>query len=129
MRGAYPMSYFTTTLNSTVNISDAANLDWRQNLPVTAIITSVSCTSGSVFLQYTLDDLSLTANPVWSYLSSVPGTSVVTTFNSSYLTVGPTFLVTAAQVTFNYPIAGLRMLASASSANALTMRVLQPDKQ
>jgi len=108
----------TTVTLSSVGVSGPINLDWRGSKPVTAVVTLGSTTMTADFIiQYTLDDLQLTTTQTWLSAGSSTGSSA-THFSSANADVGVT-------MGFAYPIAALRLSASAVSSSSLTLKVLQ----
>lgn len=103
---------------SSVGTSNAVAIDWRGFRSATCAVTLGSTTLTTDFtIQYTLDDLQLTASPVWFGLGSSIGSSV-THFSSANGDAGVV-------ASFLAPIAGLRISSTALSSSSLTMRVLQ----
>jgi len=108
----------TTVTLSSVGVSNPINLDWRGSKPVTALVTLGSTTMTVDFtIQYTLDYLQLTTTQIWIGAGSSTGSSV-THFSSANADGGAT-------IGFAYPIAGLRLSASAVSSSSLTLKALQ----
>ena len=108
----------TSVTLSSVGTSGPINVDWRGSKPVTAIATLGSTTMTCDFvIQYTLDDIQLTTTQSWLSAGSSTGSSA-THFSSANSDVGVT-------MGFAYPIAALRLSASAVSSSTITLRILQ----
>lgn len=108
----------TTVSLSSVGVSAAINLDWRGSKPVTAVVTLGSTTMTTDFtIQYTLDDLQLTATQTWISAGSSTG-AAATHFSSANADAAVT-------MGFAYPIAALRLSSTAISASSLTMKAIQ----
>lgn len=107
----------TTTLSS-VGVSNPVNVDWRGSKPVTCVVTLASTTMTADFtVQYTLDDLQLTTAQTWLTVGSSTGSSA-THFSSANADAAVT-------IGFLYPVAALRLSASAISSSSLTLKALQ----
>ena len=114
------MPNFTASLSS-VGTSPVANLAWGVGKPVTASVVPGSSTQTSDFmLQFTMDDLQLTAASAvqWQGLSSAVG-QPATHFQSSVC------YPDGVANTFLGPVAALRISASALSSGSLKFKVME----
>src|SRR5262245_21990734 len=106
-----------TTLSS-VGVSRAVNLDWRDAGPLTAQVTLGSTTMTVDFtVQYTLDDLQTSVAPAWFGYSSTVGGSAAH-FSSANADSG-------VLISFPTPIAGIRISSTALSSSSVTLRTLE----
>jgi hypothetical protein len=92
---------------SSVGTSDPVALDWRSGARTNFAITGSSSGTFAVTPEVTLDDLQLTASPLWIAASC----AALTADSSTWQITGP--------------IAGIRMNSTALSSAVLTLRVLQ----
>ena len=100
----------TTTLSSVGN-TRAINCDWLNNEVIGVSVTGSSSGSFAYSVQYTLDDLQLTAPSQVQWISDPNATAL--TSNSSGV------------FTYTAPLAGIRLSASAISSAILTFKVNQ----
>lgn len=113
----------TSTTLSSVGTSRPVNLDWSNGDPTSvSVVTTSSSGTSSFNIQYTLDDIMLTASSLvaWQGVSSAIG-GTGTVFNTS------TFGTAADGVLISLltPVAAVRLNATAMSSSPLTLRVLQ----
>jgi len=118
-----PLQTVTLSSAGVPGTSAPAQLNWRGGKPATVsiFVSTVGGSSGTVDLQYTLDDLMLVGGSslaVWQGVSSAIG-QPATTYNSS------TFGSDGVLFQFLYPIAAVRMNSTALSSGPLTMKVIQ----
>jgi hypothetical protein len=108
----------TSVTLSSVGVSGPINVDWRGTKPVTVVATLGSTSMTTDFtIQYTLDDIQLTATQTWISAGSSTGSSA-THFSSANADAGVT-------MGFAYPIAALRLSSTAISASSITLKMLQ----
>lgn len=115
---------FQTITISSVGTSVAAALNWRGGKPATVVVVSSAATSSATYtVQYTLDDLQLTASPTWFGVSSntyAVDTNGATVFGASQSFPDGTY------IPFPGPIGAVRMNVSSNSGSVtLTMKVMQ----
>ena len=139
-----PITSVTVSASSGAVISNPIALDWRGAKPVTwRVTTSSSVGTGDFTVQYTLNDIMLSAYSttyppvgvvaglpstiaVWSIISSYPYTTVVGAtgaiglhFNSSVI------FPDGAYGFFPTAPAAMRLMSTGTSSNLLTLTVLQ----
>lgn len=104
------MGQVTVTLSSVGN-TRAIALDWMNGAPVAVAVTGSTSSSFAYTVQYTMDDVMLTAASAVTWISD-PGATALTS-NSSGI--------------YNYvqPIAGIRLASTTLSSGALTFKVTQ----
>jgi len=100
------MNPILVTLSS-LGTSRFVNLDWRSGAKTSFTVTGSSSGTFAFTVEGTLDDLQLTASPVWFSISSAALTT-----NSSQWQIAA-------------PLAGLRISSTALSSAALALRILQ----
>lgn len=136
--------------NTSVNLSTASipgpstpiAINWRGGRPVFwSVTTNSSVATGDFTLQFTSDDIQLTANtsiypPVGSPTlgTSVAYWTALSSANNNVVSVGSGIHFTSSTIwpdgiygTFPAPPAALRIFSSAGSSNILTLTVLQGD--
>jgi hypothetical protein len=101
----------TTVTVSSVGTSRPVALDWMRGVPVGVAVTGSSSGTFSYSIQYTLDDLQLTAPSAVSWITDPNATAL--TSNSS-----AAFVYTA-------PLAAIRINSSALSSAILTADINQ----
>jgi hypothetical protein len=120
------MAYATVTASSS-GFSAPVALDWLSGKPVSVLLNNLSSlSSGTLGLQFTMDDLMLSSSPGWldyigTYLSSVANTAVVYTSSLVY----PEGVLIA----FTGPVAAVRMSVSNISSGSVSMKVIQGSGQ
>lgn len=112
----------TSVTVSSSGFSRAVNLDWSNGSPATVSVTPNSSTSSGTFsLQYTLDDVMQSSNPLWIGVSSAQGaagTVYATSAGASLFPDGVLF-------PFPGPVGAVRLSASNISSGAFVMKVMQ----
>jgi hypothetical protein len=109
----------TSVTVSSSGFSRAVNLDWSQNAPVSvSVVPNSSTSSGTFSLQYTLDDVMLSSNPVWQGVSSAQGQAATVWTSSTAFPDGVNFQ-------FPTPVGAVRLSASNISSGAFVMKVMQ----
>lgn len=118
------MPYQTITLSS-VGTSTPAALNWRGGKPTTLnVFSSGTGSSGSFTVQYTLDDLQLTAAAAISWFGVSSNTYAVDTAGATTFAASASF-PDGVYIPFPGPIAAVRLNISALAAGTLTMKVAQ----
>lgn len=114
----------TTVLASSVGVTRAINLDWRNGGPVTVRVTTPSTVTPSAagVLKYTLDDVQTTASSLvlWSPVSSTFGSTAAGLIITSSQLIDVSFIYS-----FQVPIAALRFDSSAFSSAGFRLDVMQ----
>jgi len=114
----------TTVLASSVGVTRAINLDWRNGGPVTVRLTTPSTVvpSAAGVLKYTLDDVQTIASSLvlWSPVSSTFGSTA-----AGLIITSSQLLDVSMVYSFQVPIAGLRFDTSAFSSAGFRIDVLQ----
>jgi hypothetical protein len=117
------MPYATVTLSS-VGTSPPVNLNWRGGKPATVVVvSSASGSSGSVVVQFTLDDLQLSSSPTWFGFSS---NTYSIDFLSGTIYNASAIFPDGVYVPIPTPVAAVRINSSALS-QGFTMKVIQGD--
>lgn len=119
------MPYQTITLSS-VGTSTPAALNWRGGKPTTLNVVSTSAgTAISFTVQYTLDDVQLTAAAAVSWFGVSSNTYAVDTAGATTFTSSTTF-PDGVYVPFPGPIGAVRLNCSSNAGGqTLTMKVTQ----
>ena len=119
------MPYASITLSS-VGTSAAANLNWRGGKPTTVVVVSTSSgTAISYTVQYTLDDLQLTAATAVSWFGVSSNTYSIDVGPATVFTSSTTF-PDGVYIPFPGPIGAVRMkISSNAGSQTLTMKVIQ----
>ena len=104
-------------------VSTPGFMTWRSGKPATVsiLISTTGTSSGTVSLQYTLDDVNLiggTSLAYWQGISSAQG-QPATVFNAS------TFGIDGVQFQFPTPVAAVRMNSTGLSSGPLVMKLVQ----
>lgn len=119
----------TITLTSaSTNTSDIAALNWMGGKPTICTVYAASVSSGTVTLQYTLDDILRSSSPRWFGVSSGIGLTAPSTATTGSIIAASGAYPDGYSVTFMAPICGLRMTSTATNninSGPWTMKVVQ----
>jgi hypothetical protein len=126
------MPLFTTTLTSAAvpGASTACALNWRSGRPATiSVLTNSSVGVGDFTINYSLDDLMLTASSLvaWSGISSASFVTPPTTGAAAIHFTSSTIWPDGVLISLLPAVAAVRLNSTALSSNTLTLKVLQPE--
>lgn len=117
------MPYATVTLSS-VGTSPAVNLNWRGGKPTTANVSPSSLGVGDFYVQYSLDDLQLTAAAVVSWFGISSNTFAIDSAGATHFLASSVY-PDGVYIPLSGPVTALRINSSGLSAGVLTMKVVQ----